>query len=369
MPDFDASMIQFQGMQPADFPLLRATARRLERLDLAISTVAEAMASGSIRNVKLQEVKSTLSGAVERAWDQHVGTKFFGGDAWRAGLVTDGLRDLYYKISVYGLHDVHAAAKRVAATQETGPAIDAMRALMAELLPLAVAVTGLKDKVVMGRAPAPVKPPANPDQLRMTCGCCTRPIAVLGGTPTGRMAHHGYERPGEGWQTASCPGIGFMPLETTDDGPIYLKTSYEARLAKVRESLAKAPGLISLNVVISLRGVRSLKELTPADTEWPRAHAAHIAKLQHEISALRHGIEHVTKTIANWRPQTDAAKALLIERYGVIPERYQAPVSTAGAPAEADDTAAAIAADPPVATPFHEEDEPEDEAPSERMTG
>lgn len=315
-------------MYPADFPLLRAAARRLDRLDLAISTVAEAMSAGSIRNVKLQEAKSTLSGAVERAWEQHVGNKFFGGDAWRAGLVPDGLRDLYYKISVYGLHDVHSAAKRVAASRETGPAVEAMRALLAELLPLAVAVAELKHKVVMGRAPAPVKPPANPDQLRMTCGCCTRPIAVLGGTPTGRMAHHGYERPGEGWQTASCPGIGFMPLETTDDGPIYLKASYESRLATVRERLAKAPSLISLSVITSNRGVRSLKNLTPADAEWPRAHAAHLSKLQHEISALRHGIEHVTQTIANWRPETAAAKALLIERYGSIPERYLAPELT-----------------------------------------
>ncbi|CAN7383912.1 hypothetical protein [Variovorax sp. LjRoot178] len=69
-----------------------------------------------------------------------------------------------------------AAAKRVAATKVEGPAVDAMRAFFQELLPLlAQAVTGLKDKVIEGRAPAPPRPPANPDQLRMSCGCCQRP--------------------------------------------------------------------------------------------------------------------------------------------------------------------------------------------------
>ena len=57
----------------------------------------------------------------------------------------------------------------------------ACSALLQELLPLAQAVTGLKDKVVKGRAPVAPRPPANPDQLRMSCGCCQRPIAVMGG--------------------------------------------------------------------------------------------------------------------------------------------------------------------------------------------
>lgn len=341
-------------MHPADFPLLRATAHRVDRLDQAIATIADAVAAGSIRNVALQDVKSTLSRAVEEAWSRQVISKHFSGDAWREGVMTDGLRDLYYKINVYGLHDVHSAAKRVAATTETGPAVVAMRALMEELLPLAVAVTGLKDKVVMGRAPAPVKPPANPEQLRLTCGCCTRPIAVLGGTPTGRMAHHGYERPGEGWQTASCPGIGFMPLETTDDGPRFLKGSYERRLATVQRSLEQAPGLTSLSVQVNVRGVRSLQEFTPEHAEWRRVHAAHVSKLTIEMAALRHGIEHVTQTIARWRPATDAAKALLMERHGCIPERYLEPML--GVPATHDGPAV--------------EDEDQDEEPAgERMTG
>src|SRR5437868_10966561 len=77
-------------------------------------------------------------------------------------LMKEALQDLYYKVNVYGLHDVHAAAKRVAATKVEGPAVDAMRTLIQELLPLAQAVTGLKDKVVKGRAPVPSRQPANP---------------------------------------------------------------------------------------------------------------------------------------------------------------------------------------------------------------
>lgn len=38
--------------------------------------------------------------------------------------------------------------------------------------------------------------------LAKTCQCCFRQIFA----ETGTIAHHGYERPGHGWQTASCVG-------------------------------------------------------------------------------------------------------------------------------------------------------------------
>lgn len=45
--------------------------------------------------------------------------------------------------------------------------------------------------------------------LRMTCQCCGRDIQ----SNTGTVAHHGYQRPGEGWQTASCMGAKHLPIE------------------------------------------------------------------------------------------------------------------------------------------------------------
>ncbi len=47
------------------------------------------------------------------------------------------------------------------------------------------------------------------DAKKMTCQCCNRRIFA----ETGMIAHHGYERPGQGWQTASCYGARHLPFE------------------------------------------------------------------------------------------------------------------------------------------------------------
>lgn len=44
---------------------------------------------------------------------------------------------------------------------------------------------------------------------RMTCQCCNRAILAN----TGTIAHHGYERPDHGWQTASCFGAKRLPWQ------------------------------------------------------------------------------------------------------------------------------------------------------------
>jgi len=43
----------------------------------------------------------------------------------------------------------------------------------------------------------------------MTCQCCSRKIFANAGS----IAHHGYQRPGDGWQTASCWGAKRLPWE------------------------------------------------------------------------------------------------------------------------------------------------------------
>lgn len=45
--------------------------------------------------------------------------------------------------------------------------------------------------------------------LSKTCQCCWRQIFA----ETGTIAHHGYQRPGWGYQTASCMGAKHAPLE------------------------------------------------------------------------------------------------------------------------------------------------------------
>jgi len=345
-------------MRLEDFPLLRSAARSAARLDQALTVIMTGVADGAIRNVALQEAKSTLSRAVEAAWGRYVNEPHFFGKMGRGSTMRAELNELYYSVNVYGLHEVHAAAKRVAATKVVGPEVDAMRTLLQELLPLAQAVSGLKDKIVKGRVVAPPRPPANPDQLRLTCGCCFRPIAVTGGEPTGYMAHHGYRRPGHGWQTASCPGIKFMPLETTDDGPRYMLGVMARQLERAQAALAACPNLKSLPILVREHHVKSMKEITPGMPQWRQVYAAHVRDLEQEIRGLTMHMAEMRQLIRDWRPLTDAAKALLIARHGEIPAALLAPAD--GPEGEAS---------PAHADELDEADGSEEEPQGERMTG
>lgn len=46
-----------------------------------------------------------------------------------------------------------------------------------------------------------------------TCQICGRPIK----SASGLIAHHGYKRPGDGWQTSSCYGARHLPYEVSRD--------------------------------------------------------------------------------------------------------------------------------------------------------
>jgi hypothetical protein len=50
-------------------------------------------------------------------------------------------------------------------------------------------------------------------ETRATCQVCGRQIKAA----SGLIAHHGYNRPGYGWQTASCPGARYLPYEQSCD--------------------------------------------------------------------------------------------------------------------------------------------------------
>lgn len=49
--------------------------------------------------------------------------------------------------------------------------------------------------------------------MSTTCQVCGRAIRAA----SGRIAHHGYQRPGGGWQTASCRGARHVPYEVGHD--------------------------------------------------------------------------------------------------------------------------------------------------------
>jgi hypothetical protein len=73
----------------------------------------------------------------------------------------------------------------------------------------------------------------------MHCQCCGRAIHAALGT----IAHHGYQRPGDGWQTASCWGAKRLPWEVdrTVVGEViaHLRTVLERSIEGRAEALAE----------------------------------------------------------------------------------------------------------------------------------
>ncbi len=277
-----------------DFPLLLAAAGSKAGFESAISTIAEGLEVGSIRNVVLQESKFTLSRVVDEAWRKHVVDPFF----CRNSAPPDEIQNLYWSINLMCLHDVIATSKKVSKCQLAGPEIEAMRTFCAEVLPLALAVASLKDKVAKGRAPstAPAKP-QNPNKMIKTCPVCFRPIAVQGVT----MAHHGYQRPGQGWQTASCPGIRFKPLEVSSEGLQWLVETMKARLVGLRHAMdnqATHPEYLMAKRTHS----GPLEKISRDDPLWPRAFSRHIAEVESDAHQLTHALPGLEKKLADWAP-------------------------------------------------------------------
>jgi hypothetical protein len=62
-----------------------------------------------------------------------------------------------------------------------------------------------------------------------TCQICGRPIK----SKNGIIAHHGYKRPEDGWQTASCNGARYLPYEVSCDRLPPTIETIKAHIAKV----------------------------------------------------------------------------------------------------------------------------------------
>lgn len=279
--------------------LMRAAARSPSRFDFAVELVLTGIKVGSIRNVDYQDAKATLSQAADDAWKNQVSDPFFSGGQWEQQ--PQDVVDLDDSIMILSLHDVIATSKKVAKSKAEGPAVDAMRAYCAEVLPLAEAVASLKSKVVKGRAlSAGPSKPVNPSKVVKTCPVCFRAIAVVGGT----MAHHGYTRPDSGWQTASCHGIRFKPLEVSSEGLQWLIAELRERLEARKLAYAKRGTHPEFLMTRQGRNGEVMKVLR-GDPLWQQLFARHVGELKSEIAAIERELPVLDKMLADWKPEAD----------------------------------------------------------------
>lgn len=67
-----------------------------------------------------------------------------------------------------------------------------------------------------------------------SCQICGRAILAK----TGRIAHHGYKRPGNGWQTSSCYGARHLPYEVARDAIQAAISQCEGFIARTETTVA-----------------------------------------------------------------------------------------------------------------------------------
>jgi len=67
-----------------------------------------------------------------------------------------------------------------------------------------------------------------------TCQICEREIKAK----RGYIAHHGYQRPGQGWQTGSCWGAQHRPYDVACDQLAIYVDSLASGVEKLRERIA-----------------------------------------------------------------------------------------------------------------------------------
>lgn len=174
-----------------------------------VETIEDGIAAGVVRNKDFTRAKEVINWSVDEA-----AAAFLKSGPGK----TDTERGLWGRCYdayafAHSAHEVPAALKKA---RKAGNLNEYATFLEAALLPLHALLQAAKPMVVKrGEAGHPPEP-MTPEQIareaaQMTCQCCGGRFLAN----TGTMAHHGYKRPGSGWQTASCSGAKALPFEVS----------------------------------------------------------------------------------------------------------------------------------------------------------
>lgn len=211
--------------------------RTATRFTKALAILAQYEADPVILKSELAELRTYgLNRAFEMVWDALVRDPFFNAGKWQS--LGEHEQKLGNDLGRPEIHTTAGYLKRVsAATKAEGPMRTKMIEVLEVLAPIAARAEALNAKV--GKRPPKVTKAsieqAERDAKAMTCQICGRPILA----ETGVIAHHGYERPGTGWQTASCEGARQVPFEVSRDALFQHLVNVRHRLSRTRSYLAQ----------------------------------------------------------------------------------------------------------------------------------
>jgi len=211
-------------------------------------------------------------------------------DACKANGETEAFWDAPHNLSQFG----KKATSRFAAYPEQLNAIQTLRNAYDTLKALPVM------KVV--KKPAA---PANPDKVVKTCACCFREIAVRNGT----MVHHGYQRTGWGFQTDSCLGFHYPPLEVSDAGLRAMIEQLKNHIARCNTRLDNVEAATSLTKTLRGRKGAPGRNLVVTQDEPNFASLKTDMKreIQREKESTERTLDMFNEKLANWQQTEEAA--------------------------------------------------------------
>lgn len=155
-------------------------------------------------------------------------------------------------------------------------------------------VKEMKDSVIKGKRPPAVKSEATKmrealDAEKKTCPCCIAKFMVKN---DGTMVHHGYKRPGLGFDIGECEGAQrFKPLEVSLDGTYHMVNLCQARKEEYQKAIDELPKQKELTTYMNKFNQKTHKfekvpyQVTPADkTLWKKTYQNTYSTLMTKIN-------------------------------------------------------------------------------------
>lgn len=131
-----------------------------------------------------------------------------------------------------------------------------------------------------------------------TCGICNKEYKLI----NGRLVHHGFTRPGHGYQEGDCFGVGYEPYEKSTqaikDYVVYLNNIINSR--KVRLQEIKSGKITQFS---NMNRSRKMETVSIGDPAWEKTLKINIGNLDNEIEMMTADIKVYKKREDVWKEQ------------------------------------------------------------------
>ncbi len=213
--------------------------------------------------------------------------------------------DFSFTVDAGSLADVRLLPGRIHRARKDGRYEDDIlrqaESFMLEVLPLANSVHELRTKVISGRKPSenPRKQEENPTQMRGTCQCCFGGYAVM---RSGKIAEHGYLRPGDGFLRGRCRGSGHFPFEWSSQATQDFAGDCAKKIQQLNKAISQLPGAVSLSILDWRKRPAVYQIITKDHPEWDRHFADREASLEARKVETVSQRDVLLRAVENWSP-------------------------------------------------------------------